>query len=109
MSMQNVLQKIKDAEALAEQMVASAKAEVAKRLEKIELESQSMVQRAVSQAKHKADQIIEQGTAAAAAKAHEVALRSEEECTKLRANADTRLGAAVKLVRERVMTHDGRS
>jgi len=107
--MQDVLQKIKGAEIQAEHMVQAAHADVAKRLEKAKLESLAIVQSAVSQAQHKAELIIAQGQASSQARASEVALQSDAECAKLREAANTRLNAAVKLVRERVMTRDGRS
>ncbi|MBT9133356.1 MAG: hypothetical protein DDT38_00077 [Firmicutes bacterium] len=109
MWMQDVLQKIKATETQAEQRVQAAKADVARRLEKAELESKAWLQSEVSLAQHKAELIIEQGTASAEAKAHEVALRSDAECTRMRQQASARLNAAVKLIRERVMTRDGRS
>lgn len=109
MTMQDVLQKIKLAETQAEQMVQAAKADVAKRLEKTEVECEAIVKRAVNQAKQKAEHIIEQGLASARANAGEIALQSDVECVALRKQASLRLNTAVKLIRERIMTRDGRS
>jgi len=105
----DVLLRIKDAEAQAEQIVQAAKSNVAKRLEQAEVEAEHMVEQALSQARYKAELLMEQGTAAAAAKAQDIALNSAEQCAELSQLAKLRLSTAVKLIRERVMTRDGSS